>query len=221
MTPPSTQPAPDDEISLLDILVVLAENFWLLALVPLAIGAITFGVVSFLPKTYESVAILHPEVMLDQKGNPIGETPAVLAARLNSPELKAAALQSYAALRGQPAAVFAKASADRQGLVNLSVQGSSCGEAQGYGQALIGTLVPSLRVSDGIAVTMQNIVIQAPTLNDKPVKPKRLQLTAMAVILSGLILTVFVFLRAALRGASGNAEGADKVARIRRGILRR
>jgi len=68
---------------------------------------------------------------------------------------------------------------------------------------------------------MQDIVIQAPTLNEKAVKPKRLQLTAIAVILSGLVLTVFVFIRAALYAAGNNPEGANQIARIRKGILRR
>jgi capsular polysaccharide biosynthesis protein len=220
MTPPA-QPTPDDEISLLDILVVLAENFWLILLVPLAIGAITFGVVSFQPKAYESIAILRSKVALDTEGNAIGESAAVMVARLNSPELQAAAFQSYKELRGEPAAVSATASADGNSLINIIAQGPSAGEAQGYGQALIGVLVPSIRSAYGEPVTMQDIILQAPTLNNKAIKPKRLQLAAMAVILSGLVLTVFVFIRAAVRGLSSNPEGAEKVARIRRGILRR
>ena len=73
---------------------------------------------------------------------------------------------------------------------------------------------------DGTKMTMQDIVIQAPTLNDKAVKPKRLQLTAIASILSGLVLAVFVFIRAALRAVADNPDGAEKVVRIRKGILR-
>ncbi len=96
-----TQPTPDDEISLLDILVVLAENFWLLVLAPLTIGAITFGIVSFLPKTYESDAILRPKVTLDAQGNSIGETPAVMAARLGSPEVQLAAVDTQPWIRKQ------------------------------------------------------------------------------------------------------------------------
>jgi len=36
-------PAPDDEISLLDILVVLAENFWLLVLAPSPLASSHFN----------------------------------------------------------------------------------------------------------------------------------------------------------------------------------
>ncbi len=52
--------ADNDEISLLDLLLTVAENIRLLVLGPLAAGLIALGVGSFLPKTYESVAIIDP-----------------------------------------------------------------------------------------------------------------------------------------------------------------
>jgi len=49
----------DDEISLLDILVILAESWKLLVFGPLIAGVLA-GALSFLwPKTYESVAIVR------------------------------------------------------------------------------------------------------------------------------------------------------------------
>jgi hypothetical protein len=300
MTPP-TQPTPDDEISLLDILVVLAENFWLLVLAPLAIGAITFGIVSFQPKTYESVFILRPQTVFDEFGNAQGETAALMVARLDSPKLRISAAATQAWIRDRKledsqlvsfVQDAASVTADRQSnLVTLRTFAPSPGDAESLGSALIDSYVqdalphgtaretilnnikvaqnalsvlnPAIDVllsvdeatgkvetdlasqaasrpaladlvaqrtasenqitalNNSLKITMQDIVIQAPMLNEKAVKPKRLQLTAMAVILSGLILTVFVFLRAALRSAAHNPEGSDKVARIRRGILRR
>jgi len=226
-----TQPTPDDEISLLDILVVLAENFWLLVLAPLVFGAITFGVVSFLPKTYESIAILRPKVTLDAQGNSIGETPAVMAARLGSPEVQLAAVDTQPWIRKQQLdrvqiADFLERSigvrVDRQtDIITLSATAPSPSEAQSLNQAILETVLAKMPPVDGTKMTMQDIVLQAPALNPKAVKPKRLQLSAMAVILSGLALTVFVFIRAALSAASSDPGGADKVARIRRGILRR
>jgi len=296
-----TTPESNDEISLLDILVLLAENFWLLVLAPLAIGAITFGVVSFLPKTYESVAILKPQTTFDAFGNPQGETVASMVARLNSPELRISAAGKQAWIRDRKLdnvemtgflKATASVTADRQSnLVTLTAFAPSPGDAQSFGSALIDVYIqaaspqgtarenilnnikvaqnslsvlnPAIEVllsvdeatgeietvlgsqsasrpaladlvaqrtasekqitalNNSLKMTMQDIVIQAPTFNEKPVKPKRLQLTAIAVILSGLALTVFVFIRAALRGLSSNPEGADKVARIRKGILRR
>ncbi len=226
-----TQPTPDDEISLLDILVVLAENFWLLVLAPLAIGALTFGIVSFLPKTYESVAILRPKVTLDAQGNSIGETPAVMAARLGSPEVQLAAVDSQPWIRKQQfdgvqmakfLERFIGVRVDRQSdIITLNAMAPSPSEAQSLNQAILETVLAKMPPVDGTKMTMQDIVIQAPTLNEKAVKPKRLQLTAIATILSGLVLTVFVFIRAALRAAAHDSEGSDKITRIRKGILRR
>jgi capsular polysaccharide biosynthesis protein len=297
MTPQPTQSSPDDEISLLDILVVLAENFWLLVLAPLVIGAIAFGIVSFLPKTYESIAILEPPPTLDNSGT---DGAATMLARLNSPEVRVPSAESQAWIRDRRLgprelqtflqdAVSVRS--DRQsGLVTVTTHGPSAAEAQSFLQALLegyatvaspqgpereqilqrlkilrsalSILDPAIaafvninketgEVSSNLAplpaarpaladlvaqraghenaiqdlekllsISMQDIVLQAPTLNDKAIKPKRLQLTAIATILSGLALTVFVFIRAALRAAAHDPEGSDKITRIRKGILR-
>jgi hypothetical protein len=56
------QPSPpEDEISLLDLLVTVSENIKLLILGPLAAGLCALGVSFALPATYESVAILPSE----------------------------------------------------------------------------------------------------------------------------------------------------------------
>ena len=49
----------DDEISLLDLALTVAENLRLLIIGPIAAGLIALGVSSLLPKTFESVAILN------------------------------------------------------------------------------------------------------------------------------------------------------------------
>jgi capsular polysaccharide biosynthesis protein len=54
-----TIPAYDDEISLLDILVTLAESWRLLVLGPLVVGVIAGGLSFLWPKTFESVAIVR------------------------------------------------------------------------------------------------------------------------------------------------------------------
>lgn len=53
---PVTQPG--DEISLLDILVVLSENIKLLIIGPILVAAAAYGIASLLPKTYECTAWL-------------------------------------------------------------------------------------------------------------------------------------------------------------------
>ena len=51
--------AEEDEISLLDLLVVIAENLRLLVLGPLLAALLALGIVSFLPRTWESVTLLR------------------------------------------------------------------------------------------------------------------------------------------------------------------
>jgi hypothetical protein len=58
-------------------------------------------------------------------------------------------------------------------------------------------------------MSMLHLIVHAPTLNEKAVKPKRLKLTAMAVMLSGLVLTVIIVVRAPLR-AFDDSDGAEK-----------
>ena len=56
MTP---QDLDNDEISLLDLALTVAENLRLLIIRPIAAGLIALGVASLLPKAFESVAILN------------------------------------------------------------------------------------------------------------------------------------------------------------------
>jgi len=48
----------NDEISLLDLLVIMAENWLLLFLVPLAVGAITFALLQAQPQYYRASAVI-------------------------------------------------------------------------------------------------------------------------------------------------------------------
>ena len=50
----------DDEIDLLDLLIVIADNLKLLILGPLLVGIVALGIAFVLPKTYESQSILNP-----------------------------------------------------------------------------------------------------------------------------------------------------------------
>jgi uncharacterized protein involved in exopolysaccharide biosynthesis len=57
----STQLLEDDDISLLDLLQTIAENLRLLVIGPIVAGLLALAAASFLPKTYESTAILKAE----------------------------------------------------------------------------------------------------------------------------------------------------------------
>ena len=55
-----TSITPDDEIDLLDLLVVIAENLKLLIFAPILIGLTALGISFYLPKTFESQSMLSP-----------------------------------------------------------------------------------------------------------------------------------------------------------------
>lgn len=60
MTESTASPASDDEIDLLDLLIVIAENLKLLIIGPLLMGIAALGIAFAIPKTYESQSILSP-----------------------------------------------------------------------------------------------------------------------------------------------------------------
>jgi len=62
------------------------------------------------------------------------------------------------------------------------------------------------------------VIIQAPTLPEKPIKPKKAQITIMASLASGFLTILFVFIRTAIRNLGGDAEASEKLAQIRKGI---
>jgi uncharacterized protein involved in exopolysaccharide biosynthesis len=296
MTTPPAQP--NEEISLLDILVVLAENFWLLLLAPLAIGAITFGIVSFLPKTYESTALLRANAATVD-GLPMAT--AELAVKLQSPVLlnQAAGSRKWItdrnldpqSLEGFLSKIVAVRTDRQSSIITLTTSGPTPEDAQALAESILRLAAEALSVQGAVkeralqrlesardALNVMNtafaailqvdaktrkvetdfpyqpasrpaladlveqkldteetirdlelalntseddIIIQRPTFESKAVRPKTLQLIAVSTILSGLALTVLVFIRAALRAAAHDPEGADKITRIRKGILLR
>lgn len=60
------------EVGLLDVLVILAENFKLLIVGPLIVGVGALGIGFVLPQTYESVAVLRAERPVDPQNTPVG-----------------------------------------------------------------------------------------------------------------------------------------------------
>ena len=73
-----------------------------------------------------------------------------------------------------------------------------------------------LQLENQLAGYGQEILLQQPTLPDKPISPKKFQITLISGILAGFVLLVWAFLRAALRAASDDPECASKLARIRK-----
>jgi uncharacterized protein involved in exopolysaccharide biosynthesis len=64
----------------------------------------------------------------------------------------------------------------------------------------------------------QNALVQPATLPEKPLSNKKAMVATISALATGFALLLFVFVRQALRNAGGNAEAADKLARIRRGF---
>lgn len=106
------QPIPaqhdDDEIDLLDLLVVIAENLKLLILGPLIVGALALGVTYVMPPTYESVSVM-------QTGK---TTPQLVASLVNSADVLSAVAQE---LKVEPEATHSKRLKTMQTRVTLAV----------------------------------------------------------------------------------------------------
>jgi uncharacterized protein involved in exopolysaccharide biosynthesis len=64
----------------------------------------------------------------------------------------------------------------------------------------------------------QNALVQSATLPEKPLSNKKALMATLTALATGFALLLFVFVRQALRNAGGNAEAAEKLARIRRGF---
>lgn len=72
----------EDEISLLDLLLIVAQNIKLLIFGPLAIGLLAFGLTTFLPNTFTS----HADLTLGESAKAVESTmrsPVVLDVLLN------------------------------------------------------------------------------------------------------------------------------------------
>jgi LPS O-antigen subunit length determinant protein (WzzB/FepE family) len=279
---PTSQP--DDEISLLDILVVLSENIKLLVIGPILVAAAAYGIASLLPKTYESTAWLRPVAVVSGQGVVANVTSRdALRAFLQSSEgLKwSVGLAEQEALAKLQRAVKASHNA-KQDYVSVSITASTPTQAQASCQALIQLVLESLKptgqlksqitakiniekkslqeieeiytklssqlesqastaqgdklieslttlqerknglqnslmqLENQLAGYGQEILLQVPTLPDKPISPKKFQITLISGILAGFALLVWAFLRAALRAASDDPECARQLTRIRR-----
>jgi len=135
--PSPNAPAEDDEISLLDLALTVAENLRLLIIGPIAAGLIALGVSSFLPKTFESVAILN---VIDQpeKVASLAASAAVLDPVAEQLGLTKSATKDAArtALRGRVSMAVGR----KDGLLTLTTKGKSGEAAQALANAVLAQL---------------------------------------------------------------------------------
>ena len=145
---PTSQP--DDEISLLDILVVLSENIKLLIIGPILVAAAAYSIASLLPKTYQSIAWLRPVAVVS------GQSGQGVVANVTSRDALRTFLQSSEGLKWSVGLAEQEALAKlqravkashnaKQDYVSVSITASTPAQAQASCQALIQLVLESLK----------------------------------------------------------------------------
>ena len=129
--------ASDDEISLLDLALTVAENLRLIIIGPIAAGLIALGVSSLLPKTFESVAILN---VIDQpeKVASLATSAAVLDPVAEQIGLTKSATKDAA--RAELRERVSMAVGRKDGLLTLTTKGESGEEAQALANVVLAQL---------------------------------------------------------------------------------
>ena len=134
MTP---QDPDNDEISLLDLALTVAENLRLLIIGPIAAGLIALGFTSLLPKTFESVAILN---VIDQ---PEKVASLATSATVLDPVAEQLGLTKSATKDAAGAELRERVSmavGRKDGLLTLTTKGESGEEAQALANMVLAQL---------------------------------------------------------------------------------
>ena len=278
------QPAnPDAEISLLDLLVTLADNAKLLILGPLSVGLVALAISFAWPKSFESVAILQAEpVTASLIATAAVLDPVIASLGLNQGKSVESARE---ALRGR----VKTASGRTDKLLTITVSGVTPQQAQATVIALLAAVEAqsrptgasklrleaqladtkirqekAIRAGDILLPVLESIngrqvlpdgrdaelvkgytellntvsaaqsqalviqaqldgltdsqLVQAPTLPEKAVSPKKGMIAVGATLATGFLLLLLVFVRNGLRSAETDPASAVKLARIRRAL---
>jgi capsular polysaccharide biosynthesis protein len=144
----------DDEISLLDLLQTIVDNLRLLVIGPLVAGLLALAAASFLPKTYESTAILKAEpivasimlsaAVLDPIASSLGYTPQIPAD------------DARAKLKGQ-----IKASINKDKLLTLTTEANTPQAAQALAQAVLQQTYTQSQPRDSEKLRLQKQLAQS------------------------------------------------------------
>jgi hypothetical protein len=274
---------PEAEISLLDLLVTLADNVKLLILGPLAAGLTALGIAFVLPQKFESVAILQAEPATAS----LMSTASVLDPTVASLGLDAdqSVESSRQALRDR----IKTATGRSDKLLTITVSGATPQQAQATAKALLASVEAqsrpmgasklkletqladtkmrqqkAIRAGDVLLPVLESIngrkvlpdgrdadlvkgytellntvsaaqsqalvieaqlegltdsqLLQAPTLPEKAVGPKKGMIAVGTTLATGFLLLLLVFVRSGLRSAEADPASAVKLARIRRAL---
>ena len=268
----------DYEISILDILVVLAENIRLIILIPLVVGLIALGVSLLIPPTYQSISWLNLgesaesamkseevmekvlektdwikgssreaalkkltkklQIIFNKKDNYLSIT-SEAATPQQAVDLNTALINAYRtyslpkgkALEGinenirilsDELIILEQAAKKISANVDKVVPGTE-GDNVARAYATINDKIVTVKQSlygyrQSLIGFGTEVVIQHPTLPEKPIKPKKAQIAIMATLASGFLTILYVFIRAAFRNLNADAEASEKLARIRKGL---
>jgi capsular polysaccharide biosynthesis protein len=152
--------AQDDEISLLDLLLVVAENIKLLVVGPLVTGLIALGVAYQLPQSFVSQAILALPTSTSTSAQTPNQTPTPTSAQTPTPTQAAAMMTSPVVLdpvieslgltKGKPIQIARhgvagqiKATVGKDFLLRLDVTAPTAADAQALANAVIDTWLKS------------------------------------------------------------------------------
>jgi uncharacterized protein involved in exopolysaccharide biosynthesis len=144
---------PEDEISLLDLLLTVSENIKLLILGPLAAGLCALGVSFTLPATYESVAILPSDIGSTLRLASVLD-PVVVSQGLGKDKTVE---QARLALNGRIKTVVGK----QDKFLTLTVSGDTPGQAQATAKALLTQSFEQLRPRGSNKVRIERQLAQA------------------------------------------------------------
>jgi uncharacterized protein involved in exopolysaccharide biosynthesis len=152
------------ELSLLDLLLVVAENLRLLVLGPILVGAVAWGVMSFMPPNYTSQAILslpsRPSTIGTSSTSaasttPAPPTPQEVASMLVSPLVLDPVIESQGLRAGRPLetvraelASRVRTSVGKDNLLHLDVTARSPEQAQQLAQAILASWIQSTTPSE-------------------------------------------------------------------------
>ena len=124
----------EDEVSLLDPLIAVAENLRLLILGPFLIGLVALGIGYVLPQSFTSQAILTPPADIQVQAAAIMVSPLVLDSVVESLKLSRGASMQQARARLERRI---KAVAAKDGLLRLDVTDNTPAQAQSIANAVI------------------------------------------------------------------------------------
>jgi uncharacterized protein involved in exopolysaccharide biosynthesis len=275
----SPMPGTAEEVSLLDLLVTLAENAKLLIVGSLLVGLCALALGFVLPPTFQSVAVLQAEqataslmdtaavldpvaaglgmdkddgvegarrTLREKIRATVGRNDKLLTLTVSAPTPEQAqdianAVLEQTFLQSRPKGSVGKRLetqlAEAQGrlrnaesaaagvlkrLETSAVSGLGGSElARGYADLLTAAAAAQKQVGEfetQLEGLSKALLLQAPTLPEKAIQPKKALLAIGATLGTGFFLLLFVFVRQALRTTAADAEAAGKLARIRRAL---